>query len=69
MIFFVAVVAPLEMAGIVRNLRKFGALLYEYFDFGNKELAMITAKRKQAEIDLARAIKVRVFSLSPLRNV
>ena len=47
-----------EMAGIFRNFRKMGELVYEYFDFGNKELAIITAKRKQAEQELAKAMKV-----------
>jgi hypothetical protein len=51
------------MAGIFRNLRKMGELVYEYLDFGNKELAIMTAKRKQAEEDLAKAIKVITICL------
>ena len=47
---------------VFRNLRKFGELVYEYLDFGNKELAIITARRKQAEIDLAKSIKVTSFT-------
>jgi hypothetical protein len=47
-----------SMGSVWRNLRQFGALVYEYLDFGNKELAMITQKRKQAEEDYAKAKKV-----------
>ncbi len=44
---------------VFRNLRKFGELIHEYLDFGNRELAAITAKRREAELELERAKKVR----------
>ncbi len=53
------------MGSVLRNLRQFGALLYEYFDFGNKELAFIIEKRKQAELDYAKAKKVWIIFPPP----
>jgi hypothetical protein len=46
------------MGSVWRNLRQFGALVYEYWDFGKKELAIITEKREQAELEYAKAKKV-----------
>jgi hypothetical protein len=54
----------MKFLNVFQNLRQIPELFYEYFNLGTKEMEMMAAKRREAEIELARAIKVSLPTLA-----